>query len=194
MGTHSRSVAGALFGRARLAVLGVLFEASAAPLRLREIVRRARVGTGAVQRELERLRAAGLVVRQRRGREVHFQVNRAAPVAREVEALVQRLATGPRSGGVRDPLLRQHRDAILAVARRHGVTRVRVFGSRARGTGDEASDVDLLVDLEPGRSLLDLGAVTVELREVLGRRVDVVTERGLRPRIREEVLRDAVPL
>ncbi len=176
-----------------MAVLGVLFEVSSTSLRLREIVRRARVGTGAVQRELERLRAAGLVVRQRRGREVHFHVNRAAPGAREVEALVQRLA-GPRSGVVRDPLLRQHRDAILAVARRHGVTRVRVFGSRARGTGDDASDVDLLVDLEPGRSLLDLGAVTVDLREVLGRRVDVVTERGLRPRIREEVLRDAVPL
>src|SRR5207237_9447000 len=86
MGTHLRSVAGALFGRGRLAVLGVLFQASSAPLRLREIVRRARVGTGAVQRELERLRAAGLVVRQRRGREVHFRGDRAAPLEAEVES------------------------------------------------------------------------------------------------------------
>jgi len=193
MGTHLRSVAGALFGRGRLAVLGVLLQASSAPLRLREIVRRARVGTGAVQRELERLRAAGLVVRQRRGREVHFRVDRSAPLAAEVESLVRRLTSG-HGRGVRDPLLRAHRDGILAVARRHGATGVRVFGSRARGTGEETSDVDLLVDLEPGRSLLDLAAVTVELRELLGRRVDVVTERGLRPRIREEVLRDAVPL
>ena len=64
----------------------------------------------------------------------------------------------------------------------------------ARGEADPASDLDFLVDLEPGRSLIDLGALLVDLESELGSRVDVVTEAGLRPALRERVLRDAVPL
>ena len=71
---------------------------------------------------------------------------------------------------------------------------VRIFGSAARGEADERSDVDVLVDMEPGRSLLDLAGVLVDLEELLGCKVDVVTERGLRERIRERVLQEAVPL
>lgn len=91
-------------------------------------------------------------------------------------------------------LLRQHRGRILELAARHGATDVRVFGSVARNEADEESDVDLLVRMEPGRSLFDLGALIVDLEDLLARRVDVVTERGLRPRLREHVLRDAVPV
>jgi uncharacterized protein len=86
------------------------------------------------------------------------------------------------------------REEILRVARRHGARNVRIFGSVARGDADSHSDLDVLVDLEPGRSLLDLGGLLVDLQELLGCRVDVVTEEGLRPRIRERVLREAVPL
>ncbi len=64
----------------------------------------------------------------------------------------------------------------------------------ARGHGGEASDVDLIVDLEPGRSLLDLAALHLELVDVLGREVDVGTPGGLRERIREQVLAEAVAL
>jgi hypothetical protein len=71
---------------------------------------------------------------------------------------------------------------------------VRVFGSVARGDADDRSDIDLLVDLEVGRSLLDLGGLWTELNERLGIRVDVVTEHGLRERIRERVLAEARPL
>jgi len=71
---------------------------------------------------------------------------------------------------------------------------VRVFGSVARGDADEESDVDFLVTLEPGRSLLDLGGLLMELSELLGREVDVVTEEGLRERIRDRILREAVPV
>jgi len=71
---------------------------------------------------------------------------------------------------------------------------VRVFGSVARGEADEASDVDFLVDMEPGRSLFDLGGLLMTLGEVLGCRIDIATERGLRPRIRDRVLREAEPL
>ena len=90
--------------------------------------------------------------------------------------------------------LATHRDEILRIAQRHGARNLRVFGSIARGSADAQSDIDFLVDLEPGRSLLDLGGLLMELQELLGLRVDVVTERGLRKRIRDTVLREAIPL
>lgn len=86
------------------------------------------------------------------------------------------------------------RAAVLRIARKFGARSVRLFGSLAREEADAASDIDLLVELEPGRSLLDLGGMQFEPEALLGRHVDVVTERGLRPRIRDRVLREAVPL
>lgn len=91
-------------------------------------------------------------------------------------------------------VLEEDRERILSVASKYGARNVRVFGSVARGDADASSDLDILVDLEPGRSLLDLGGLRTELNETLGRRVDVVTVNGLRERIRERVLREAVPL
>jgi predicted nucleotidyltransferase len=91
-----------------------------------------------------------------------------------------------------EQLLREYRADILALAVRHGAYNVRVFGSVARGDANEASDIDFLVDFEPGRSLFDLGGLLMDLRALLGRDVDVVTPRGLKPRIRERVLREAV--
>lgn len=91
-------------------------------------------------------------------------------------------------------LLAQRRADILAVASRYGATTVRVFGSVARGEDDENSDIDFLVELEEGRSLLDLGGLVVELRDLLGHPVDVVTVRGLKDRIRARVLAEAVSL
>jgi predicted nucleotidyltransferase len=93
-----------------------------------------------------------------------------------------------------EELVRANREAILRVAADHGAHNVRIFGSVARGEAGPESDVDLLVDLEPGRSLLDLGGLLMDLQGLLGERVDVVTERGLRQRIRERVLNEAVPL
>jgi predicted nucleotidyltransferase len=90
--------------------------------------------------------------------------------------------------------LKQQRDQILGIAAKHGAFNVRVFGSVARGEADEQSDIDFLVELQPGRSLLDLGGLQYELEAVLGCRVDVVTERGLKARIRERVVRQAAPL
>jgi predicted nucleotidyltransferase len=95
---------------------------------------------------------------------------------------------------VSNPALATHRDEILRIAQRHVARNVRVFGSIARRSADAQSDVDSLVDLEPGRSLLDLGGLLMELQELLGLRVDVVTERGLRERIRDTILREAIPL
>jgi predicted nucleotidyltransferase len=91
-------------------------------------------------------------------------------------------------------VLKVKREEILRIAARHGARNVRVFGSVARGEADAGSDVDVLVDMEPGRSLLDMGGLLMDLQELLGRRVDVVSERGLRERIRERVLQEAIPL
>lgn len=93
-----------------------------------------------------------------------------------------------------NPLLDQNRGEILRLAAKYGASHVRVFGSVARGEADGASDVDFLVNLEPGRSLLDLGGLQYELEALLRRPVDVVTERGLKARLRERALLDAVPV
>jgi len=91
-------------------------------------------------------------------------------------------------------LLRTNRRKILETASRYGASHVRVFGSVARGTADEASDIDFLVTLAPDRSLLDLGGLLYELHQMLGVDVDVVAEDGLQSKIRERVLAEAVEL
>jgi hypothetical protein len=90
--------------------------------------------------------------------------------------------------------LDRNRQAIIEMANRYGAKNVRVFGSMARGDADDESDIDFVVDMEPGRSLFDLGGLQFELEELLARKVDVVTERGLRPRIRHRVIHEAIAL
>ncbi|REJ89693.1 MAG: nucleotidyltransferase [Planctomycetota bacterium] len=94
----------------------------------------------------------------------------------------------------RDDLQDRYRRSILEIASRYGASNVRIFGSVARGEEDSQSDVDFLVDLAPDRSLLDLGGLLIELRELLSCRVDVATEAGLKPAVRQTVLREATPL
>ncbi|MBI3319168.1 MAG: nucleotidyltransferase family protein [Candidatus Omnitrophica bacterium] len=86
------------------------------------------------------------------------------------------------------------REQILQLARRHGVTRVRVFGSIARGDAGPQSDVDLLVDVGAEPTPWFPGGLIAELEELLGRRVQVITERGLDALLRDRVLQEAVPL
>jgi len=90
--------------------------------------------------------------------------------------------------------LQSHRGEILKLALLHGVANVRVFGSLARGEGVEGSDLDLLVTLENGRSLLDIVGLKQDIEDLIHRPVDVVTERALSPYLRERVLLEAVPL
>ena len=86
------------------------------------------------------------------------------------------------------------REAVLPVLKRHGVTRAAIFGSVARGEGRPDSDVDLVVEFEDGRSLLDQAGLRLELEELLGRVADVVTYASLHPRLRERILREQVPI
>lgn len=91
-------------------------------------------------------------------------------------------------------LIESHREQIRALAARYGIERVRVFGSMARGDADADSDVDLLVSLPEGASGLALGGLLMDVQDLLHRRVDVVTEGGLHPAVRERILREAKPL
>jgi len=93
-----------------------------------------------------------------------------------------------------EDLIAAKRDEILRVAARHGARNVRVFGSAARGESTDESDIDLLVDLEPGRSLLDHSALLQDLQDLLGRKVDVLTERSIYWLLRRRILREARPL
>ncbi len=93
-----------------------------------------------------------------------------------------------------DDLLKDKRDAILKIASRHGAKNVRVFGSVARGQARSDSDVDFLVDLEPGRSLFDLGGLLMDLQDLLERKVDVVTESSIYWLLRRRILKEARPL
>ncbi len=88
----------------------------------------------------------------------------------------------------------QRRDEILSVAKRYGAHNVRIFGSVARGDAAETSDLDVLVSFEPGRSLFDHGGLLMDLGELLGVRVDVISEGGMRKRFRNHIIKEAIPL
>ncbi len=93
-----------------------------------------------------------------------------------------------------DELVKDHRTDILRLAARHGARNVRLFGSVARGEARPDSDIDVLVEFEPGRTLLDRIGLMQDLEDLLGRKVDVVTEKALHRLIRQQVLEQAVPL
>jgi predicted nucleotidyltransferase len=135
MGAHTAStdLGSALFGKARRAVLGLLYARPDEAFYLRQITREVQAGQGAVQRELKRLVDAGLLTREARGREVHYRANRACPIFAELHGLV--LKTVGLADVLRGALLPFQTDITLAV----------VYGSQAAGTARSGSDVDLLV-------------------------------------------------
>lgn len=95
--------------------------------------------------------------------------------------------------GITETIL-DKKDQVLALAAKHGASNVRIFGSVANGTADQNSDIDFLVDLEQGRSLFDLGGLLMDLQQLFGRKVDVVTESGLHWYIKDRILREAKPI
>lgn len=87
-----------------------------------------------------------------------------------------------------------HRGEIIAIAKRHGASDIRIFGSVARGDTTDASDMDLIVRFEAGRSLFDHGGLLMDLEDLLGVKVDVIDEEAMRPRFRQHVVKEAIPL
>ena len=95
---------------------------------------------------------------------------------------------------MKDPILDRYRNDILRLAEEHGARRVRIFGSRARGQGTEESDIDLLVSFREGTSLLDLIGLQQAVEDLVHKPVDVLSERGLSPYLRDQILAEAAPL
>jgi len=93
-----------------------------------------------------------------------------------------------------DPSLQDKRGDILRITASHGARDVRVFGSRSRGQARRDSDLDLLITLEKGKSLLDIVAIKQDIEDLLGYKVDVVTEAAISPYMRDRILEEAVPL
>jgi predicted nucleotidyltransferase len=91
-------------------------------------------------------------------------------------------------------LVEEKRDDILHIAAKHGAHNVRMFGSAARGDDRPDSDVDFLVDVGETTSSWFPAGLILDLQQILGRRVEIVTDKGLNPHLRDRVLREAVPL
>ncbi len=95
---------------------------------------------------------------------------------------------------MKSKLLNNYKEHITKIASKHGVRSIRVFGSFARGEETVYSDIDLLVEFEPKRSLLDIISMKYEIEDLTGRKVDVVTEKGISPYLVEQIMKEAVPL
>jgi predicted nucleotidyltransferase len=206
MGTVKESLSETLFSKTQRGVLGLLFGNPEQSFYSNEIVRHAQAGIGTVQRELERLAAAGLVIVSRVGNQKHYQANRESPIFSELEAIVQKTME-PDAGrglaaretraryavGRRELALAVPKRRLEALCRRYRVRRLGVFGSTARGEATKRSDVDLLVEFEKEAqaSLFDVVRLQEALSLLFGRKVDLATPAILEnPYRRRSVLKD----
>jgi predicted nucleotidyltransferase len=202
MGKTHEAIAEALFSRTQQQVLGLLFSQPERRFTLSEIVRAAQKGTGAVYRELARLAGAGLVTVLPVGGKKLYQANGASPVFDELVGLMAKLSGAAPAPALRSPSAgyeaRRPRDVprakLAALCRKYHVRRLGLFGSAARGAPGPQSDVDLLIEFEPGKAP-SLWAEP-EMREAFGalfggRRVDLVPPQVMEnPYRRKSILRD----
>lgn len=207
MGTKKESLSETLFSKTQRGVLGLLFGNPERSYYANEIVRHAQAGIGAVQRELERLAAAGLLTVSWVGNQKHYQANRESPIFTEMEAIALKTMAADAGGrglaaretrarytaGTKAPALDVPKRRLDALCRRYRVRRLGVFGSAARGDATGASDVDLLVEFEKEAqtSLFDMVHLREELSRLFGRKVDLATPAILEnPYRRRSVLKD----
>ena len=185
MGTKPSALSDALFSKAQRRVLALLFGHAERSFYANEIVRAARAGVGAVQRELEGLAAAGLVTVSRLGNQKHYQANRSSPIFDELRSIVAKVlvTAGPAAPalqqpraqytvGARGPRLRIPKKKIAALCRKYGVKKLSLFGSAARGEMSPQSDVDLMLEFDPASktSLWDYPAMQEEFSALFDRR------------------------
>jgi predicted nucleotidyltransferase len=217
MGTLKADLSSTLFSSTQQRVLGLLFGNPSRSYYANEIMRHAGAGTGAVQRELERLAASGLLTVKRVGNQKHYQANRESPIFDEMEAIVLKTMKPASYRTTADVGLRavhetraQYRVGkagqsldvskrrIATFCRRHHIKRLGIFGSYARGEAGEGSDVDVLVEFKPGKapSLFKLPDVQEELSALFGgRRVEIATPAILEnPYRRKSILADLTTL
>lgn len=185
-----------LFKDYRRKVLGLLLLHPDRKYHVREIARLTGTVAGTLHKELARLAEAAVLVKEAAGNQILYQANQECPVIDELTAILRKLSSPEIEitklpGKKMDELVEKHRENILSLARANGICNVRVFGSMARGDAGPESDLDLLVELEPGRSGLALGGFLSDVTGLVHRKVEVVTEKSLHPAIREKVLQEA---
>ena len=203
MGTKESGLSDALFSKTQRRVLGLLFGNSDRSFYANEIVRAARAGVGAVQRELESLAAAGLVTVSRLGNQKHYQANRSSPIFEELRSIVAKVLVAARPAAVlkqpqaqyavrvRPAKLHIPGKKIAALCRKYGVRKLSLFGSAARGEMTSKSDVDLMVEFKPGQapSLWDGPDMQKEFSTLFnGRRVDLVPPEIMRNPYRRKTI------
>lgn len=188
-----------LFKGYRRRVLGLLLLHPDERYHVREIARMTGAVAGTLHKELARLAEAGVLLKETVGNQVQYRANVECPIYEELRLILQKLTDQvmEESKGIQtkmSDIVEQYRSQILSLAKENGVRNVRVFGSMARNEARQDSDLDLLVDIEKGKSGLALGGFLADVTELTHRKVDVVTEKSLHPRIREKVLHEARPL
>jgi predicted nucleotidyltransferase len=204
MGTKPSALSDALFSKAQRRVLALLFGHSERSFYANEIVRAARAGVGAVQRELEGLAAAGLVTVSRLGNQKHYQANRGSPIFDELRSIVAKVLVPvtpaapvlqqPRAEyvvGARPAKLRIPRKKIAELCRKYGVKKLSLFGSAARGEMSPQSDVDLMVEFDPASktSLWDYPAMQEDFSALFDRRkVELASPEILRNPFRRKTI------
>jgi len=203
MGMKPSALSDALFSRAQRRVLGLLFGQSERSFYANEIVRAARAGVGAVQRELEALAAAGLVTVSRLGNQKHYQANRGSPIFDELKSIVAKvLSPGPAAPVLQQPRaqyavgakaakLRIPKKEIAALCRKYGVKKLSLFGSAARGEMNPQSDVDLMLEFDPSSktSLWDYPAMQEDFSALFDhRRVEFASPEILRNPFRRKTI------
>ena len=207
MGMKPSALSDALFSKAQRRVLGLLFGHSERSFYANEIVRAARAGVGAVQRELEGLAAAGLVTVSRVGNQKHYQANRGSPIFEELRSIVAKVLPSVSTAGPAAPALQQPRaeyavgaraarlripkKEIAALCRKYGVKKLSVFGSAARGEMNPESDVDLMLEFHPASktSLWDYPAMQDEFSAMFDhRKVEFASPEILRNPFRRKTI------
>lgn len=205
MSTLSENIATTLFSKTRRAILSLLFNHADEAFYLRRIVRATGTGSGAVQRELKKLTDAGIIRRTVHGRQVYYQANPDSPVFKELKSLINQsngkdsildttsshaavtTSTGRVSQRIAVPQRR-----IASFCQRHHITRLAFFGSILRDDFRPDSDIDVLVEFEPGHVPgFAIVEIENELSRMLGSKVDMRTPKDLSRHFREQVIREA---
>lgn len=191
------SISSLLFSNYRRKVLELLLLNPDERYHVQALARLTGTVAGTLHKELSKLASAGVLVSTMVGNQKLYQANRECLIYDELESILRKLVKAEKKekrGKRMDAVVEKNRTRILKLAKENGVRNVRVFGSMARNDANENSDLDLLVDLEKGKSGLALGGFLHDVSALIQRKVDVVTENSLHPRIKEKVLQEAIAL
>jgi len=188
-----------LFKGYRRRVLELLLCHPAQKYHVREIARLTNTVAGTLHKELSKLAEVGLLVKDSVGNQVFYQVNADCLILDALTDIFETINTPEDELEMRqynkaqpkmDALIEKNRQKILSIAREKGICNVRVFGSMARNDANDKSDLDLLVELEEGKSGFALGGFLDAVSKLVQRKVDVVTEKSLHPSIHDKIMRE----